>query len=123
MYVHLWNWENWELLAEQERFSPKIADGLPEMCFGTLASTGELICLKRGKLGYYPTVWSTDDPERNEEIADYNNTRLGVTAAQRQAMEIGSMQGWGVPGADPATYETISQEDQTEDEGMVMGGM
>ena len=123
MYVHLWNWENWEVLAEQERFSPKIADGLPEMCFSTLETTGELICLKRGEFGYYPSDWSTDDPDRNREIADYNNTRLGVSDAQKKAMEIGSMQGWGVPGADPACYETVSQETQSEDEGMVMGGM
>lgn len=123
MYVHLWNWENWDVLAEQERFSPKIADGLPEMCFSTLETTGELICLKRGEFGYYPSDWSTDDPDRNREIADYNNTRLGVSEAQKKAMEIGSMQGWGVPGADPACYETGSQENQSEDEGMVMGGM
>lgn len=38
------------------------------------------------------------------QLADYNNERLGVTQAQRLAMETGSMHGWDVPGADPTVY-------------------
>ena len=38
------------------------------------------------------------------ELADELNDNLGVTPAQRQAMEIGSMVGWDVPGADPAKH-------------------
>ena len=64
-----------EKLNEQK----PVAEGLPEMCFTTLPSTGELICIKRGELGYYPSSWNTDDKQRNEELADYNNERLGVT--------------------------------------------
>lgn len=79
----------------------ELAEGLPELCFSVLPSTGELICIKRGESGYYPSDWGTDDPERNRELADYNNERLGVTQAQRLAMETGSMHGWDVPGADP----------------------
>lgn len=80
---------------------PELAEGLPELCFSVLPGAGELICIKRGESGYYPSDWSTDDPERNRELADYNNERLGVTQAQRLAMEAGSMHGWDVPGADP----------------------
>ena len=39
------------------------------------------------------------------ELADELNEDLGVTPIQRQAMEIGSMAGWDVPGADPKHYE------------------
>lgn len=95
--------------------SPKSAKGLPELCFSTLQTTGQLICIRRGESGYYPSEWETGDKERNVEEADRLNERLGVTPAQRMAMEIGSMAGWDVPGADPKNYE-IQRKDQ-------MGGM
>ena len=105
IYAHLWQWENWSIQTEQECFSPRLAEGLPELCFSVLPSTGELICIKRGESGYYPSDWSTTDSEQNRELADENNERLGVTKAQEEAMKVGSMVGWGVPGADPAAYE------------------
>ena len=106
LYVSLWSFRDWEIMTEQERFTPKVADGLPEMCFSTLPGTGELICIKRGESGYYPSDWNTPVKERNIEIADDANEEMGVTPAQRQAMEVGSMFGWDVPGADPGNYET-----------------
>ena len=90
---------------------PSLAEGLPKICFSVLPSTGELICIKRGESGYYRSDWSTGDPAQNHELADYNNSRLGVTQAQRLAMETGSMHGWDVPSADPKTYELAEQED------------
>ena len=87
---------------------PNVAEGLPELCFSVLPSTGALICIKRGESGYYPSDWDTGDPAQNRELADYNNQRLGVTAAQRLAMEAGSMHGWDCPAADPKTYEAES---------------
>ena len=113
--AHLWQDDGrWSIRTEQECFAPKFAEGLPELCFSTLKSTGALICIKRGESGYFPSDWSTDNPEQNQELADYNNERLGVTDAQRQAMECGSMAGWNVPGADPKLYEQDSPQ---------MGGM
>ena len=114
LHVHLWNSDEWSIQTEQELFSPKLADGLPELCFSTLPGTGELICIKRGESGYYPSDWSTNDPAHNQELADYNNERLGVTPAQEKAMKTGSMFGWDVPGANPKVYEQ---------NGMKMGGM
>ena len=107
----------WESPAADPRSygqEPALAEGLPELCFSTLASTGALVCIKRGESGYHPSNWDTGDPVQNKEIADYNNQRLGVTTAQRLAMEAGSMHGWDCLAADPKTYEQESVQ---------MGGM
>ena len=119
LYVHLWSMEDdWDIQTEEERFAPKFAEGLPELCFSTLASTGQLICIKRGESGYYPSKWDTGDKERNVELADELNENLGVTPVQRQAMEVGSMAGWDVPGADPAKY---MEDYQPQQGGMLLG--
>lgn len=106
----------WFIRTEQELYGPKLAEGLPELCFTLLPGMGKLICIKRGERGYYPSDWETGDPVKNRELADYNNLRLGVTKAQEEAMRTGSMCGWDCPGADPRSYE--------QDTGaMKMGGM
>ncbi len=33
LYVHLWNSDEWNIQTEQELFAPKLAEGLPELCF------------------------------------------------------------------------------------------
>ena len=104
LYVHLWDSDDWSIETEQERFAPKLAEGLPDVCFSILKTTGELICVKKGESGYYHSEHNTPDKERNVELADELNEKLGVTPEQRQAMEVGSMFGWDVPGADPACY-------------------
>ena len=52
------------------------------------------------------------------------NERLGVDMWQRKAMEIGSMRGWDVPGADPASYQERNTESAVlEQNTEQMGGM
>ena len=108
LYVHLWQDYGWSIQTEQERFRAHF-EKLPEMCFTLLSGTGQLICIKRGESGYYPSDWSTGDARENRRIADEQNRKRGVTPAQEEAMKIGSMCGWDVPGADPDNCEDIVQ--------------
>ena len=108
LYVHLWQDEDWSIQTEQERFRAHF-EKLPEMCFTLLPGMGQLICIKRGESGYYPSDWSTKDVHENRRIADEQNHKMGVTPAQEEAMKIGSMCGWDVPGADPDNCEDIVQ--------------
>ena len=63
LYVHLWSVEDdWDIQTEAERFAPRVAEGLPEMCFSTLKSTGDLICIRRGETGYYPSTGQAVSP-------------------------------------------------------------
>ena len=119
LYAHLWQAAGWSIQTEQECFAPKLAKGLPELCFSTLPSTGALICIKRGESGYYPSDWNTPDRTQNRQIADEQNQRLGVTPAQEEAMVCGSKHGWNVPGADPAFVEEM-QKKQEQTGGMTL---
>ena len=82
---------------------------LPENCFATLPGTGELIILKRGKTGYYRSDWDTGDKAENQQIADYHNSKRGINPAQVEAMKVGSMCGFHVPGANPQIFFDSAQ--------------
>lgn len=69
---------------------------LPEQCAATNSVNGEPIIIKRGVSGYYRAPINL--------IPDEYNRRHNITAAQVEAMEIGSMFGWEVPGADPDNF-------------------
>jgi hypothetical protein len=72
-------------------------DGLPKFCYHTHPTTGKTVILQRGVVGYYDT--GLDTP------ATVLNRHLGVTPAQAEAMFVGSMFGWEVPGANPEMYD------------------
>ncbi|MBQ9719636.1 MAG: hypothetical protein IJV64_02970 [Oscillospiraceae bacterium] len=86
---------------------------LPETCLSTMPGTGELIVLKRGEKGYYRSEWETGDAERNKQIADDHNRARGLSPAQVEAMRVGSMFGFTVPGADPQRYLDAATEENT----------
>ena len=77
---------------------------LPDTCFSVLPSTGQLIIIKNGESGYYPSEWDTGNREENREIASNHNVRRGITDIQEAAMLAGSMFGWNTPGANPQWY-------------------
>ena len=85
---------------------------LPETCLATLPGQGSLIIIKRGETGYYRSDWDTGDRAKNQEIADFHNSRRGITPAQVEAMQAGSMFGFDVPGANPQFYYNMAQCDR-----------
>jgi hypothetical protein len=85
----------WEADVEADT-TPALAK-LPVECAARDLSTGEPILIRRGVAGFWP-MFPSFDPEAF-------NTRHGISPAQVQAMMCGSMFGWDVPAADPATHE------------------
>lgn len=78
---------------------------LPEHCYAVLPSSGRLIEVRYGEMGYYPCAYSTKDREHNQVLANQFNAREGITKAQAAAMLAGSIFGWNVPAADPIHYD------------------
>lgn len=79
------------------------ARGLPPLAYVWIPGAECLGIIKRGEDGYYATDIKTWGHE--SEAADEMNKRLGLTKAQAQAMHIGSMVGWHVPGAFPEAHK------------------
>lgn len=82
-----------------------LRSSLPESCHSVLPSSGELIVIKRGEKGYFPSEFSSADEAENRIFADDRNTKNGVSKAQEAAMLAGSMFGWDAPAADPKNYD------------------
>lgn len=61
------------------RNEPMRRNELPETCFSILPSSGQLIIIRCGERGYYPSEWDTGNREENREIASSHNVRRGIT--------------------------------------------
>lgn len=86
--------------------APPALAKLPLLCIAYLACNPvgrRIVAIRRGERGYYPTNFD-DSHLTEEEITDLVgvlNGRLGVTPREKEAMIVGSMFGWDMPGADP----------------------
>lgn len=78
---------------------------LPPTCHCVIPSSGELVIVKRGESGYFPTGAPTISEEDSQEVADETNAERGISKAQAAAMLNGSMHGWNTPDADPRSYD------------------
>lgn len=77
---------------------------MPEMCYSTLPSSGEVIKVFRRDRSYILLKMPIDSVAARR-YADDMNRRLGVSKAQEAAMLAGSMFGWSVPAADAKNYD------------------
>ena len=75
-------------------------EGLPDLCYAKNLMTKEVIIIKKGESGYFPT----DLGVKTAQEIDALNEQLGVTRGEREAMYVGSLFGWEVPGANPSMY-------------------
>lgn len=81
----------------------QVLERLPLRCYVGPSAAAKLAIgvgyhIDRGIPGYTPHPALTDD------MAATLNAKYSVTPAQAEAMQVGSMFGWHVPGADPLTY-------------------
>ena len=74
--------------------------GLPGYCFSYLPTTQEEIRIDFAQSGY-----TSYRKQGNSRAANEMNRELGITPAQVEAMKVGSMFSWDVPGADPKNYD------------------
>jgi hypothetical protein len=73
---------------------------LPLACASRLPTNNKPILIKAGVKGYFPA------PTPDFDVEAYNRD-MGVTPAQLKAMEIGSIFGFDVPGANPDNHERL----------------
>ena len=87
---------------DKETVMSKLAQdrGLPRYCYGFIPTSKEEIRIDIAESGYTPV-------RRNGNMKHVleMNRELGVTRQQMEAMKVGSMFGWDVPGADPKNYD------------------
>lgn len=98
-----------ELMERNRNTVVPLRASLPDMCYGVLPSSGEVITITKGDLGYMPTGIKPGSREESYAYAVRLNEENGISKAQAAAMSVGSMFGWAVPGADPKNYDEQGQ--------------
>lgn len=79
---------------------------LPDMCYGVLPSSLDIIIIKKGEPGYYPTnIFNPRTRAEAQALVDAYNKTGGVSKAQAAAMLAGSIFGWNTPAANPENYD------------------
>lgn len=78
---------------------------LPDKCYSTLPSSGEIIVINKDEKGFRPYTHQFGDRDRNREMCNQMNKNLGVSKRQEAAMQAGSMFGWNVKAANPKNYD------------------
>jgi hypothetical protein len=78
---------------------------LPYDCLSIMPSSGAIIYIIDGEMGYRPFDKFGYDPATNRQEVDKWNSERGITRAQEEAMLGGSMFGWNTPAAKPWSYE------------------
>ena len=76
---------------------------LPNVAAAQNPVGGELIFVMKGRSGYWPAsaVGIVDETLTAEKW----NTAHGISKAESEAMLAGSLWGWNIPAADPASYD------------------
>ena len=86
---------------------------LPDNCYDFNDNTNQIIIIKKGQTGYYPTDIEFENKEQAEDIINKANKALKVTPEQRDAMRAASMSGWNT--ADNITEDCATLKEETID--------
>jgi hypothetical protein len=96
--------------SKEKFLSLKVAD-LPELCYVYVESTHEIAIVKKGEVGYFPSVIDTSNMSKEDCIAyvDEQNELLEVSPEEAEMMSLKSMFGW----VDGKIEETVEQPEST----------
>lgn len=82
---------------------------LPEVAYAVHLLDGSAVLIKRGESGFYPL--DTDKfPQavaEPEAFVSQMNKQMGVRPSAAEAMKLGSMFSWDMPGANPEAYKLL----------------
>jgi hypothetical protein len=110
--------------SDMERLASNLAK-LPEHAYYldlSMPVGSRIITLVKGEMGYHP--YSQADGDENtphdilQTVVNELNARFDVTPAQAEAMHMGSIFGYHVPGADPDSEVSIKMAARHQEENL-----